>query len=43
MKVSKTPAPVENFTISYEPKGGSCVLTMSWENTQASVEIKEKM
>jgi hypothetical protein len=43
MKVSKTPAAVENFTIAYEPRGTSCVLSLSWENTQASVEIKEKM
>lgn len=43
MKVSKTPAAVENFTIAYDPKGSSCTLSLSWENTQASVEIKEKM
>jgi hypothetical protein len=43
MKVSKTPAAVENFTIAYDPRGTSCVLSLSWENTQASVEIKEKM
>ena len=42
MKVSKTPSPVENFTIAYDQKGGSCVLTLSWENTQASVEMAEK-
>jgi hypothetical protein len=43
MKVSKTSAAVENFTIAYDPRGTSCVLSLSWENTQASVEIKEKM
>jgi hypothetical protein len=42
MEVAKTPSPVENFTIAYEQKGGSCVLTLSWENTQASVEMAEK-
>jgi hypothetical protein len=42
MQVSKTSAPVENFTISFEPGGDTCTLKMSWENTQASVKISEK-
>ena len=43
MKVSKTPSPVENFTIAYDQKGGSCVLTLvQTENAQASVEMAEK-
>jgi Protein of unknown function (DUF2911) len=42
MKVSKTPSPVENFTISLDQKGNSCTLNISWENTQASVDISEK-
>jgi hypothetical protein len=42
MQVSKTSAPVENFTISFEQSGGACTLRMSWENTQASVKISEK-
>ncbi len=42
MNVSKTSAPVEDFTIAYDQQGGGCVLRLSWENTQASVEIKEK-
>jgi hypothetical protein len=42
MKVSSTPSPVENFTIALASMGGSCTLSMSWENTQASVEISEK-
>jgi hypothetical protein len=42
MNVSKTPAPVENFTITYDQKGDACVLRLSWENTEASVEIAEK-
>ncbi len=40
MKVSKTAAPVENFTIAFDQKGSSCTLRMEWENTSASVEIK---
>jgi hypothetical protein len=43
MNVSKTPSPVENFTIAYDQKADSSVLRISWENTQASIEIKEKM
>jgi Protein of unknown function (DUF2911) len=42
MKVSKTSATVENFTIAYDPKDGRCTLRMSWENTQAWVEVAEK-
>jgi len=42
MKVSKTPAIVENLTIAYEPKDGHCTLRISWENTQAWVEVAEK-
>src|SRR6202521_3188170 len=42
MKVSPTPSQVENFTIALALMGGSCTLSMSWENTQASVDISEK-
>ena len=42
MAVSKTSAPVENFTISFEEKGGSCTLNLDWENTRASISIAEK-
>ena len=42
MSVSKTPAPVENFTISFDQTGGSCTMPLSWENTQASVDFTEK-
>ena len=42
MSVSKTPAPVENFTISFDHTGGACTMQLSWENTQASVEFTEK-
>jgi len=39
MKVSKTSAPVENFTIAFDHAGGQCTLRMEWENTRATVEI----
>jgi hypothetical protein len=42
MKVSATSSPVENFTIALSSMSGSCALSMSWENTQASVDISEK-
>lgn len=42
MKVSKTPSPVENFTIAFNQMGGTCTLSMSWENTQASLDLVEK-
>jgi hypothetical protein len=40
MKVSKTSAPVENFTIAFDPAGNGCTLKMEWENTRSSVDIK---
>jgi hypothetical protein len=42
MSASKTPAPVEDFTISFDQSGGACTLQLSWENTQASVKFTEK-
>jgi hypothetical protein len=42
MKVSKLPAPVENFTIAYDKSGSGCTLRMDWETTRASVEITAK-
>src|SRR5271170_69391 len=39
MTVSKTAAPVENFTIAFDQAGGKCTLRMEWENTRASVDI----
>jgi hypothetical protein len=39
MKVSKLPAPVENFTIAYDKTDNSCMLRMDWETTRATVEI----
>jgi len=41
MKVSATSSPVENFTMSFHQMGGGCTLTMSWENTQASIDLQE--
>jgi hypothetical protein len=38
MKVSQTPSAVENFTIAFDQ---ACTLSVSWENTQASVQITE--
>jgi hypothetical protein len=42
MSVSKTSAPVENFTIHFEQGGKKCSLHMEWENTRATVEVSEK-
>ncbi len=42
MQVSKTSAPVENFTISYDPGGSKCTMHFEWENTRASIDISEK-
>ena len=42
MKVSKTSAPVENFTIAFDQTGNGCTMRMEWENTRASVEIAPK-
>ena len=42
MSASKTPAPVENFTIAFDQAGSKCTLHMEWENTSASVDVVEK-
>jgi hypothetical protein len=42
MKVSKLPAPVENFTITYAKSGSGCTLQLDWETTRASVDISAK-
>jgi Protein of unknown function (DUF2911) len=42
MKVSKLPAPVENFTITYDKSGSGCTMNMDWETTRASVQIARK-
>ena len=41
MSVAKLPSAVENFTISFDHNGGGCMMRMSWENTQASIEFTE--
>ncbi|MGE5245579.1 MAG: DUF2911 domain-containing protein, partial [Betaproteobacteria bacterium] len=42
MTVSKTTAPVEDFTIGFDRSGGRCTLYMEWENTRASVDVVER-
>jgi hypothetical protein len=42
MSVSQTPAPIENFTISFDQAGGGCALQLSWGTTLASVGFGEK-
>jgi len=42
MKVTKTSAPVENFTIAFDQSGNGCTVRMEWENTRASAEITPK-
>ncbi len=39
MTVSKTSAPVENFTIAFDQAGSKCTLRMEWENTRGSADI----
>ena len=42
MKVSKLSSPLENFTISFDHATSGCTLSMSWENTKASVDVSPK-
>ena len=42
MKASKLPAPVENFTITYDKSASGCTMNLDWETTRASVDIKAK-
>ena len=42
MQVSKTPSPVENFTINFDQSGGKCTMHVDWENTRAIVAFDEK-
>ena len=42
MKVSKLPAPVENFAFAYDKEGTGCTLGMDWETTRATVDITAK-
>jgi hypothetical protein len=42
MKVSKLSSPMENFTIAFDHASSGCTLSMSWENTKASVDVSPK-
>ena len=43
MKVTQRPSGLELFTISFDKTGGnSATLKLEWENTIATVEVKEK-
>ncbi len=42
MKVGKTAATVEQFTISLATAGSGGVMKLEWENTSASVDVKLK-
>lgn len=42
MSASATSGPVENFTISFNQGGSTCIMKLSWEQTQASVQLSEK-
>jgi hypothetical protein len=42
MKVSKLSSPLENFTIAFDHASSGCTLSMSWENTKASVDVSPK-
>ena len=42
MKVSKLSSPMENFTIAFDKGASGCTLSMSWENTKASVDVSAK-
>ena len=41
MTVSQTPSMTEDFTISFDQKGNSCTMNISWEKTKASVQFTE--
>ena len=42
MNVSKLPAPLENFTISFDATGSACTMKLDWETTRAAIAIVEK-
>jgi hypothetical protein len=42
MNVSKLAAPLENFTISFDPAGTNCSMKLDWETTRAAINIVEK-
>jgi hypothetical protein len=41
MKVSESPAMVDNFTIAFDKMGSTCTMNISWEKTKASAEFAE--
>jgi len=41
MKVSQTPSPVENLTISFDQTGGACTLNIIWDDNKSSAEFAE--
>ena len=41
MAVSKTAAPVENFTIAFVRNASTCEMRFDWEQTRASVTVQE--
>lgn len=42
MKASSLPAPVENFTISFDKSASGGTMNIDWESTRASVAIAKK-
>jgi Protein of unknown function (DUF2911) len=42
MKVSSLPAPVENFTISFDKVSNGTTMNIDWDTTRASVAIAKK-
>jgi len=42
VQLSQLSAPVEDFTISFEPAGKVCTMNLDWATTRASVKISEK-
>jgi Protein of unknown function (DUF2911) len=41
MKTSTLPAPMENFTITFDKSGPGCTMRVEWEKTRASVDISK--
>lgn len=42
MSVKRLSDPVEDFTISFDQRAGSCTMRVSWERTQATVEFAQR-
>lgn len=42
MKLSKLPAQLQNFTISFDAAGTTCTMKLDWDTTRASIEVLEK-